>query len=161
MWFDLGAEQLISGHRDVTVLNSKEDIQTLVQAVERNPDALQVASAHPQGGNRMGEDVEKCVVDSNCKVHGFKNLYVCDASVFPTSLGVNPQITVMALATMTADNINEIWEKQYAGISTGVGEKLGETCSIRQPMYCSRERLEAMFNRGKNELPDRDVNQCW
>jgi choline dehydrogenase-like flavoprotein len=152
MWFDVGAEQLISGHRDVTVLNRKEDIETLTQAIERNPDALQVASAHPQGGNRMGEDVEKCVVDSKCKVHGFENLYVCDASVFPTSLGVNPQITVMALATMTAKNINEIWEKQYAGINTGE-EKLGETCSIQQPMYCSRERLEAMFNRGKNELP--------
>jgi choline dehydrogenase-like flavoprotein len=153
MWFDVGAEQLISGHRDVTVLNSKDDIQTLVQAVETNPDALQVASAHPQGGNRMGEDIQKCVVDSKCKVHGFRNLYLCDASVFPTSLGVNPQITVMALANMTAANINEIWDKQYAGISTGIGEKLGETCSIQQPMYCSRERLETMFNSAKNEMP--------
>ncbi|HEY6404489.1 MAG TPA: GMC family oxidoreductase, partial [Nitrososphaeraceae archaeon] len=153
MWFDVGAEQLVSGHRDVTVLNSKEDIETLVHAVERNPDALQVASAHPQGGNRMGEDVQKCVVDSKCKVHGFKNLYVCDASVFPTSLGVNPQVTVMALATMTANSINEIWDKNYAGINTGVEEKLGETCSIQQPMFCSRERLDAMFNSSKNELP--------
>lgn len=59
----------------------------------------------------------------------------------------------MALATMTADGINEIWDKHYAGINTGVGEKLGETCSIQQPMYCSRERLEAMFNSTKNELP--------
>jgi hypothetical protein len=124
-----------------------------VQAVETNPDALQVASAHPQGGNRMGEDIQKCVVDSKCKVHGFKNLYLCDASVFPTSLGVNPQITVMALANMTAANINEIWDKQYAGISTGIGEKFGETCSIQQPMYCSRERLETMFNSAKNEKP--------
>ena len=153
MWFDVGAEQLVSGHRDVTVLNSKEDIETLVHAVERNPDALQVASAHPQGGNRMGEDVQKCVVDSKCMVHGFKNLYVCDASVFPTSLGVNPQVTVMALATMTANSINEIWDKNYAGINTGIEEKLGETCSIQQPMFCSRERIDAMFNSSKNELP--------
>jgi choline dehydrogenase-like flavoprotein len=153
MWFDVGAEQVISGHRDVTLLNRKEDIQTLVQAVETNPDALQVASAHPQGGNRMGEDVENCVVDSKCKVHGFKNLYICDASVFPTSLGVNPQVTVMAIAAMTADNINKIWDEQFAGISTEAGAKLGETCSIQQPMYCSRERLEAMFNSAKNELP--------
>jgi choline dehydrogenase-like flavoprotein len=153
MWFDVGAEQVISGHRDLTVLNRKEEIQTLVQAVENNPDALQVASAHPQGGNRMGEDVKACVVDSHCRVHGFKNLFVCDASVFPTSLGVNPQVTVMALATMTADNINQVWEKQYAVIDIKTGGKLGETCSIKQPMYCSRERLETMFSNAKNELP--------
>jgi choline dehydrogenase-like flavoprotein len=103
MWFDVGAKEVISGHQDVIRLKNKSEIPQLIQAVQTNPDSLQVASAHPQGGNRMGEDPTKCVVDSNCKVHGFKNLFVCDASVFPTSLGVNPQITVMALATMTAD----------------------------------------------------------
>jgi hypothetical protein len=119
--------------------------------VQTNPDSLQVASAHPQGGNRMGEDPTKYVVDSNCKVHGFKNLFVCDASVFPTSLGVNPQITVMALATMTADYINKIWNTEYRQISTV--SKLGQTCSIKQPMYCSVERLDTMFNEAKNKLP--------
>jgi hypothetical protein len=73
--------------------------------------------------------------------------------VFPTSLGVNPQITVMAIAAMTADNINKIWDEKYAEINTDAGEKLGETCSIQQPMYCSRERSDAMFNSAKNELP--------
>ena len=57
----------------------------------------------------MGDNSEECVVDSDCKVFGFKNLYVCDASVFPTALGVNPQLTVMALATITAKKINKNW----------------------------------------------------
>jgi hypothetical protein len=91
------------------------------------------------------------VVNSNCRVHGFNNLYVCDASVFPTSLGVNPQITVMALATMTADHIEEIWNLEYASIENK--KILGETCSIKQPMYCSAETLDTMFNELKNELP--------
>ena len=39
----------------------------------------------------------KGVVDPDFRVHGYRNLYVCDASVFPTSIGVNPQLTVMAL----------------------------------------------------------------
>ena len=47
---------------------------------------LLVGSAHPQGGNRMGDNQEECVVDSDCKVFGFNNLYVCDASVFPTAI---------------------------------------------------------------------------
>jgi choline dehydrogenase-like flavoprotein len=151
MWFDVGAQQVISGHENIIRLKSKADIPQLIHAVETNPDGLQVASAHPQGGNRMGEDVVKCVVDSNCKVHGFKNLYVCDASVFPTSLGVNPQITVMALATMTADNINKIWDVEYAGIDTE--ETPGQTCSIKQPMYCFSESLDTMFNQAKHSLP--------
>ena len=46
----------------------------------------------------MSNDPATGVVDSQFKVYGFDNLYVCDASVFPTSLGLNPQITVMSLA---------------------------------------------------------------
>lgn len=151
MWFDIGAERVICGHSDVIRLDSKADIPKLVNAVETNPDGLQLASAHPQGGNRMGEDPSKSVVDSNFKVHGLNNLYVCDASVFPTSVGVNPQITVMALATIAADHIKEVWNTKFASIETK--QVFGETCSITQPMYCSRERLETMFNQSKNQLP--------
>jgi len=38
-------------------------------------------------------------------VHGYENLYVCDASVFPSSLTVNPQLTVMSLAHYAAEGI--------------------------------------------------------
>jgi len=50
------------------------------------------------------------VVDSDCRVYGFKNLFVCNASVFPTALGVNPQLTVMSLATITANRLIEGWD---------------------------------------------------
>ena len=68
-----------------------------------------LGSAHPQGETEWGTTKKNCVVDSNCKVFGFDNLYVCDASVFPTALGVNPQLTVMALATITANKIIKNW----------------------------------------------------
>jgi cholesterol oxidase len=42
------------------------------------------------------------VIDPEFKAYGYDNLFVCDASVFPTSLGVNPQLTVMALAQYAA-----------------------------------------------------------
>jgi len=41
-------------------------------------------------------------VDPEFRVYGYDNLFVCDASVFPGSIGVNPQLTVMALADYAA-----------------------------------------------------------
>jgi choline dehydrogenase-like flavoprotein len=66
---------------------------------------LSVNSAHPQGGNRMSADAKRGVVDPEFRVYGTDNVYVCDASVFPSSITVNPQLTVMALAKYAADEI--------------------------------------------------------
>lgn len=53
---------------------------------------------HGSGGCRMGEDPNTSVVDPECCVHGFENLYIADASVFPTGSGVNPTLTIQANA---------------------------------------------------------------
>jgi choline dehydrogenase-like flavoprotein len=63
---------------------------------------ISTGTGHPQGGNVMSNDPATGVVDEGFKVFGFDNLFVCDASVFPTSLGVNPQVTVMTLAHYAA-----------------------------------------------------------
>ena len=44
-------------------------------------------------------------MDPDFRVHGYSNLHVCDASVFPSSLTVNPQLTVMGLAHYAAGRI--------------------------------------------------------
>ena len=140
MWFEIGADYVIGSHSDVTEIRSIQDIPRLEKAIRDNPDGLRVGSAHPQGGNKMGDDPEKAVVDSNCKVFGFKNLYCSDASVFPTSLGVNPQLTVMALGALTADKIIANWPSDVA-----VTESLGNTCDLSQPENCLTETLGEMF----------------
>jgi choline dehydrogenase-like flavoprotein len=66
---------------------------------------LWLSSAHPQGGNNVNRDRARGVVDESFRVHGFENLHVCDASVFPTSITVNPQLTVMALAHYAAEHV--------------------------------------------------------
>jgi choline dehydrogenase-like flavoprotein len=66
---------------------------------------LSIGSGHPQGGNALGGDPRKGVVDPSFRVHGFENLFVCDASVFPTATTVNPQLTVMALADYATPGI--------------------------------------------------------
>jgi len=62
------------------------------------PDDISFGSAHPQGGNPMSDDKKLGAVGTDFRVRGFENLFVCDASVFPSSCKVNPQLTVMALA---------------------------------------------------------------
>jgi choline dehydrogenase-like flavoprotein len=64
---------------------------------------LAVNSAHPQGGNPISVDARKGVVDPDFRVYGTMNVHVCDASVFPSSITVNPQLTVMALAAYAAE----------------------------------------------------------
>lgn len=66
---------------------------------------LQIGTGHPQGGNCLGATpgpAGPAVVNIDFRVHKTTGLYACDASVFPTTLGVNPHWTVMALADLAA-----------------------------------------------------------
>jgi choline dehydrogenase-like flavoprotein len=71
----------------------------------RDETDIQLHTSHPMGGNAISRDPEKGVVDERFKLYGTENVYVCDASVFPSSVTVNPQLTVMALADYAAPNI--------------------------------------------------------
>jgi choline dehydrogenase-like flavoprotein len=63
---------------------------------------LELMAFHPLGTARMGADPEHAVLDPHGRLHDVEGLYVADASAVPTALGVNPQITIMTLATRLA-----------------------------------------------------------
>jgi choline dehydrogenase-like flavoprotein len=63
---------------------------------------LQLMAFHPLGTAAMGSDPRTSVLDPDGRVHGTQGLYVADASAIPGALGVNPQITIMMLATRMA-----------------------------------------------------------
>jgi choline dehydrogenase-like flavoprotein len=63
---------------------------------------LKLMAFHPLGTARADAHPERGVVDPDLRVHGVQGLYVADGSVMPSALGVNPQITIMALATRLA-----------------------------------------------------------
>ena len=63
-----------------------------------DPRAYPLTSAHPAGTLRMGDNPETSVVGSTGEHHQVRGLFVADASLFPTSIGVPPQISVYALA---------------------------------------------------------------
>ena len=60
-------------------------------------------AAHPLGGCRMADTKELGVTDSTGAVHGYEGLYCIDSSIIPTSLGVNPSLTIAAVSERCAD----------------------------------------------------------
>ncbi len=74
------------------------DLGPLARARPLEARDLALMAFHPLGTARADRDPAAGVVDEDLKLHGLDGLYVSDASVIPSSLGVNPQITIMALA---------------------------------------------------------------
>ena len=64
---------------------------------------------HQSGSCRMGSDPKASVCDRFCRVWDFPNLFIADGSVHPNNGGMNPVLTIMALAFRTADNIVKNW----------------------------------------------------
>ncbi len=69
------------------------------------------ATNHEVGGCRIGANPRTSVVNEFCRAHDVRNLYVVDASVFPSSSEKNPTLTIMALATRSADHIADRLKK--------------------------------------------------
>ena len=70
-----------------------------------NPRAWTAIMTHLFGGCVMGADPRRAVCDPRGRVHGYDGLVVADASAIPTTLGVNPQHTIMALARIRAEEL--------------------------------------------------------
>lgn len=82
-------------------LRGEADIRELETSLP-HPSSFHLSAFHPVGTCRMGADPSRCVVGPEGKVHGTENVYVADASLFPTSLKVNPQISINAAALAIA-----------------------------------------------------------
>lgn len=78
---------------------------SLIEQLRGDPSAYPLALSHLFGTARMSLRPEDGVVGPDFRVHGTENLYVVDSSVFPTNLGVNPQLAIMALARIAAGRI--------------------------------------------------------
>jgi choline dehydrogenase-like flavoprotein len=74
------------------------------EATRFKPSELRLEAFHPMGTARIARESEGvCAPDGS--VHGTKGLYVADASLFPTSVGVNPMMTVIAFASRIASEL--------------------------------------------------------
>jgi choline dehydrogenase-like flavoprotein len=105
MHFLAGAEEVLPGlHGLPEVLTSPDELRYFDEA-PLDPRAYSLVATHLFGGCRAGRDPTRAVVDPTLAVHGCERLYVMDASVFPTNTGVNPQHSIMAIATVAAGRL--------------------------------------------------------
>ena len=95
-----GAERVVAPVAGLPTLRDG-DIGPL-RAARIRPRDLSLMAFHPLGTAAAGADPARSVVDASGRVHGTENVYVADGSAVPTALGVNPQITIMTLATRLA-----------------------------------------------------------
>lgn len=105
IYFAAGAERVFLPTGDKRIIESEDQIDAIVEGIENNPFALRMVSYHPQGTMRMGSDPGNSVVGPYGESHDVEGLFVCDASLFPTSIIVNPQESVYALSNYIADHI--------------------------------------------------------
>jgi choline dehydrogenase-like flavoprotein len=101
-----GAERVILPYDPLIELERRGDYRAIDERPLRANDPL-LFSYHPQGSMRMGNDPKRSVVNGFGEAYEVKRLFVTDASIFPTSTAVPPQLSVMAFALRSAQHIRD------------------------------------------------------
>ncbi len=86
-------------------IRSMRDVERL-RGMKLRPGDFEVTAYHPLGTCRMGVDPRTSLVGPDHESFDVKGLYVTDGSAIPTALGVNPQMTIMAMALRAAEIID-------------------------------------------------------
>lgn len=97
-----GATLVRPAHEAARPVDSVAAAKSMIFALEMKPLLARVFSAHVMGGCGMSHEPASGVVDEWGRHHQLANVSVHDASVFPTGLGTNPQLTIYALAARSA-----------------------------------------------------------
>jgi choline dehydrogenase-like flavoprotein len=105
--FAVGAKEVLFGDVNDTRITSAQQIEKAVAALVITPGRFVLASPHPSGGARMGQDPKTSVVGFDHRVHGTDNFFVADPSVFPTAPSVDPSLTIMGFSGIAAEHVRK------------------------------------------------------
>lgn len=103
-WLAAGASAALTGHSRLTAIRSTAELSKL-DDVGWEAGEVSLFCFHQMGTARMGGSSRQSVVSPTGRMWAYENLYVADSSLFPTASGVNPQLTIYALADVVADGI--------------------------------------------------------
>jgi hypothetical protein len=100
-----GAREVVPALAGFHRLRTLDDVERMERA-RISARQMDLTAYHPLGTARMGLDPMTSVVDTTHETHDVHNLFICDGSAVPGSLGVNPQMTIMAMALRAAGFID-------------------------------------------------------
>ena len=103
--FAAGATTVMPIHGNGTAYESWAGARAAIDAFALSPRVTPVVSAHVMGGCALGPDPRRAAVDPAGRYHHLSNLYVQDGSLFPTSIGANPQLSIYGLAARLASGL--------------------------------------------------------
>jgi choline dehydrogenase-like flavoprotein len=103
--FAAGAHTVMPVHGRGEAFTGRAAASRAIAGFTLAPLVTPVVSAHVMGGCPIGPDPRRAVVDLAGRHHHLANLHVIDGSLFPTSLGANPQLSIYALAAKLADGL--------------------------------------------------------
>ncbi|QDG50503.1 hypothetical protein FIV42_07085 [Persicimonas caeni] len=94
--FAAGAKRVFVPTRPVRVLEPGDSVEPL-EKLELEPGLIDITAVHPMSSVPMGDDPQEAPVDSRGKHHHVDGLWVADGSLFPSSIGVPPQMSIYAM----------------------------------------------------------------
>ncbi len=103
--FAAGATAVMPTHSHGRLSNNWQDYQEQVNNLRYAIYDVRLASAHVMGGCAMGEDPMQAVTNSQGQHHQLENLSIFDGSLFPTSIGANPQLSIYGLVSRLASDL--------------------------------------------------------
>lgn len=104
--FAAGAKSVSLVHLDSPAFTNLADAKRKIADIPMALHRARLFTAHQMGGCAMGEDAEMAVVNSFGEHHQLENLNIHDASIFPTSIGANPQLSIYALSARNAQRLS-------------------------------------------------------
>ena len=105
--FAAGAKHVTVAHLDAPRWSSWEEAKVGLEELDYAPVKVTLYSAHLMGGCQLGKDDKTAVCDSNGQYFGLDNLSIFDGSIFPTSIGANPQLSIYGLVAKLATALAE------------------------------------------------------
>ncbi|RCU43781.1 MULTISPECIES: GMC family oxidoreductase [Corallincola] len=103
--FAAGATAVLPMHESAEMFPSWKKAQQAIKQLTMAPRQTTLTSAHVMGGCAMGNDAVSSVIDSDGRYHRLDNLWIMDGSMFPTSLGANPQLSIYAMVARNATRL--------------------------------------------------------
>jgi choline dehydrogenase-like flavoprotein len=103
--FAAGAKQVYPLHEQATLYTSWAQAQVAINSLSLRAFQARVVSAHVMGGCTMAFDASRGVVGPDGRYFGLSNLSVHDGSIFPTSIGANPQLSIYGITARLASDL--------------------------------------------------------